>query len=239
MLFVTADGGATWQQAAAPPNLEGEVVGGPAPVPQLVFTSAQDGWAVSGPTEGPDATTSNPGGVLSRTTDGGATWSVAPGLPSGGLSLPTFFGRADGVVLRDPASPAKVHATVKPAIYVTRDGGATWSRVALPAAAVAGYKGGALLGGRFSPVSPTHWFVADDMTLYVTKDSGRHWTVVDPKPPFEVSSVLFTTTRDGLAEGQFAHCTSAATPTDPTPPSCYPMVVRTSDGGRHWRVAHV
>ncbi len=235
MLFATADGGASWQQIATPPDLGGVAVGGPTPVPQLVFTSAEDGWAVSGALEGPDATTSNPGGLLYRTTDGGMTWSVARGLPSGDLSLPTFFGTEEGVVLRDPAPPSKA----RPTVYVTHDGGATWSPVALPAAAVVTYKGGALLSGRFSAVSATNWFVADQTTLASTSDAGRRWTTRVPSPAFQATSAVFTSDRDGLALGQYVHCTFAATPSRPYPPSCYPILVVTSDGGRHWRDARL
>jgi photosystem II stability/assembly factor-like uncharacterized protein len=233
MLFATQDGGASWQALATPPDLGAVAMDGPAPDPKLVFTSAQDGWAVSGPTEGPDATTSNPGGVVYRTTDGGTTWSVAPGLPSGSMALPTFFGPVDGVALRDPEPPS----TVKPIVYVTHDGGADWSPVALPAAALATYKGGASLAGRFSAVSPTHWFLVNQTKLYATTDGGRHWTVTVGKPAFQASSALFTSDRDGLAVGQFARCTFVATAAHPNPPSCYPLLVVTSDGGRHWRYA--
>ncbi len=235
LLFATGDGGATWQAVATPPDLGGVEMGGPAPDPKLVFTNAQDGWAVSGPLEGADATTANPGGVLYRTTDGGHAWSVVRGLPSGGLSLPTFFGSQDGVVLHDPAPPSKV----TPVVDVTRDGGVTWSRVALPAAALGFSKGGGLLAQRFSAVSPTHWFVADGTKLYVTSDAGRHWTVVVPRPGFAVSSDVFTSSRDGLAVGQAVRCTVAATRSHPFPPSCYPMAVMTTDGGRHWRDARI
>ena len=230
MFFATQDGGATWQQSATPPDLGGVVMGGPAPDPQLVFTSAQDGWAVSGPLEGPDATTSNPGGVVYRTTDGGTTWSVAPGLPSGDMSLPPSSARTTG-----SCCATRTAVDVQPVVYVTQDGGGTWSPVALPAAAVEYYKGGAPLAGRFSAVSPTHWFVVNETKLYATTDGGRHWTVEVPTPAFQASSDVFTSSRDGLAVGQFAHCTFAATAAHPNPPSCYPLLVLTSDGGRHWR----
>jgi photosystem II stability/assembly factor-like uncharacterized protein len=233
MLFGTSNGGVTWQQLAAPPDLAGVVVGGPAPVPQLLFTTLQDGWAVTGPLEGPDATTSNPGGVLYRTTDGGSTWSVAPGLPSHDMTLPTFFGPDDGVVLRDPTSPSRL----APTVFVTHDGGARWSAVAVPAAAGASYKGGALMSGRFSAASATHWYVVDDTKLYETNDGGRHWTTSVATPAFAASSALFTSDHDGLAVGQFARCPSAATPTHPNPPSCYPLLVQTADGGHHWHDA--
>jgi photosystem II stability/assembly factor-like uncharacterized protein len=235
LLFTTADGGASWRQVATPPDLGAVAMDGPAPDEKLVFTSARDGWAVSGPLEGPDATTSNAGGVVYRTTDGGTTWSTAPGLPSGAMTLPTFFGPEDGVVLRDPEPPSKV----QPSAYVTHDGGATWSPVALPAAAVGPYKGGASLSGRFSAASPTHWFVVDDTTLYTTTDVGRHWTTTVSAPAFQASSALFASDHDGVALGQFAHCGGAASAAHPTPPSCYPLLVMTSDGGRHWREARV
>jgi photosystem II stability/assembly factor-like uncharacterized protein len=233
MLFTTQDGGASWQRSATPPDLAGVVVGGPAPVPQLVFTTALKGWAVTGALEGPDATTANPGGVVYRTTDGGTTWSAAPGLPASGMTLPTFFGPDDGVVLRDPQPPS----TRKPVVFVTHDGGATWSPVALPIAAVTTSKGGASLVGRFSAVSPTRWFLVDQTKLYATTDGGRHWTVTVGRPAFQASSALFTSSRDGLAVGQFARCTFAATAAQPHPPSCYPLLVLTSDGGHHWRDA--
>ena len=160
---------------------------------------------------------------------------MAPGLPSGDLSLPTFFGTDDGVVLRATAVPSKV----TPTVYVTHDDGARWSPIALPSAAATTYKGGALLSGRFSAVSPTQWFLADDTTLYATTDGGRRWTTRVPTPAFQASSAVFSSGRDGLAVGQFVHCTSAATPSQPYPPSCYPILVATSDGGRHWRDARV
>jgi photosystem II stability/assembly factor-like uncharacterized protein len=233
LLFTTQDGGASWQSSATPPDLAGVDMGGPAPDPQLVFTDAQNGWAVTGPLEGPGATTSNPGGVVYRTTDGGATWSVAPGLPSSSMTLPTFFGPDDGIVLRDPQPPS----THRPAVYVTRDGGATWSPVALPAAAITTYKGGASLAGRFSAVSPTRWFLVNQAKLYTTTDGGRRWTVTVAQPAFGASSAVFTSSRDGLAVGQFARCTFVATAAHPNPPSCYPLLVLTTDGGRHWRYA--
>lgn len=229
-LFATQDGGATWQQRATPPDLGGVVMGGPAPEPKLLFTSTEDGWAVSGPSEGSNATTSNPGGVVYRTTDGGTTWSAAPGLPSGDMTLPSFFGADHGVVLRDPEPPSRV----KPIVYVTHDGGATWSPIALPAAAVTTYKGGASLAGRFSAVSTSHWFVVNQTKLYTTTDGGRPWTVRVGRPAFQASSALFTSSRDGLAVGQFARCTFVATAAHPNPPSCYPLLVSTTDGGRHW-----
>ena len=236
MFFATQDGGVMWQKVGTPPDLAGVDMGGPAPDSKLVFTSAQDGWAVTGPLEGPDATTSNPGGVVYRTTDGGTTWSVAPGLPAADMSLPTFFDSNDGVVLRDPETPS---STVPPVVYVTHDGGATWSPVSLPRAAVSTYKGGASLTGRFSAVSPTHWLVVNQTKLYATTDGGRHWTATVPTPAFQATTAVFTSSSDGLAVGQFARCTDAATPARPTPPSCYPLLVTTNDGGRHWRSAHL
>ena len=235
MFFATQDGGATWQKVGTPPDFGGVDMGGPAPDSKLLFTSTQDGWAVSGPLEGPNATTSNPGGVVYRTTDGGTTWSVAPGLPAGDMSLPTFFGSNDGVVLRDPETPS----TVPGVVYVTHDGGATWSPVTLPRAVVSTYKGGASLAGRFSAVSPTHWLVVNQTKLYATTDGGRHWTATAPTPAFQATSALFTSSRDGLAVGQFAHCTFVATAAHPNPPSCYPLLVLTSDGGLHWKYARL
>ncbi len=170
-----------------------------------------------------------------RTTDGGTTWTAAPGLPSGDMTLPSFFGTDNGVALRDPEPPSKI----KPIVYVTHDGGAAWSPVALPAAAITTYKGGASLAGRFSAVSPTHWFLVSQTKLYTTTDGGRRWTVTVSKPAFQASSAVFTSSRDGVAVGQFARCTFVATAAHPNPPSCYPLLVMTTDGGRQWLYARL
>jgi len=57
--------------------------------------------------------------ALYRTTDGGETWRQAPGLPTGDrYEPPQSFGGGDGVVLGVGRAPV---------VFVTSDGGRTWS----------------------------------------------------------------------------------------------------------------
>jgi photosystem II stability/assembly factor-like uncharacterized protein len=113
LLFRTTDGGATWTLigrttlgnppreagVGALPNGDG--------VTQMLFVDATGGWM------GLDS----PGPNLFRSQDGGVTWTEVSALPP---ALPVT-----AIVFGDP-----VHGTVETpdGIWVTRDGGTTWTR---------------------------------------------------------------------------------------------------------------
>ncbi len=124
MLFATDDGGATWTPAGNLPDLGSILVGGPGPGPQMEFTSALDGWAVTGPLDGYDAKQVSPGGVLYRTVDGGTSWTRVSGLPAKAqYSLPTVFGTESAVVLSNPEGAPDQSTSV----FVTHNDGQTWT----------------------------------------------------------------------------------------------------------------
>ncbi len=242
-LFVTRDGGATWSAVGPLPNLGAVDEGGPTTSPQLVFTSLLDGWALTGPQEGSGATTTKPGGTLYRTTDGGRSWSRVRGLPTRlQYTLPVFFRGAQGItVATNGVEPNKWNGSANgSSVYVTDDGGATWTRHALPAFRGAGFSPGGL-ETRFAAVGPLRWRIDVGSKMFVTNNGGQAWTTLAQSPEFlvgAVSAVVFSSTQEGMAIGTPLRCSAPATRTT-TPEGCYPALFVTSDGGRQWSTAKV
>jgi hypothetical protein len=232
MLFSTDDGGATWTRLGRLPDLGEVVVDGPGPTVQIVFSSALDGWAVTGPTFGDSGQQTSPGGVLYRTTDGGASWSRAPGLSSRDqLALPTFFGKHTGVMLSNPEGVPRQSTSV----FVTDDGGVTWTAHRLPTiAGLASFKPKGL-GFRFAAIGPANWRIDVGSAIYSTTNAGRTWTRSVPEPKSEagsVSSVVFPSSGDGMAISLPPGCSG---PTfAPHGPQCYPSLTVSRDGGSRW-----
>jgi photosystem II stability/assembly factor-like uncharacterized protein len=206
-LYRTADGGVTWSLVGAPP-FNGTIV----------FLNQHDGLGAMR--------------NLYRTADGGRHWErvtlpVPPryaGLRTT-VDLPAFFGARDGVAsarVLDPKTKAQ-HVVV----YVTHDGGATWSARPAPAAAdVRAYTFGFSGGTPFSAASADDWKLMIGRALYTTRDAGVHWSVVRaryaPKPP-TVWDVQFTSASAGWAI--FGVGDGAA-------------LVGTTNGGRDWTPVH-
>jgi len=199
VIWHTRDAGASWQQQTSPVNCA---------LNSVFFLDAARGWAVGGAHKPFSASTS---GVVLRTVDGGATWSVAAAqgfLPM--LNGARFFDARHGVAYgaAGPMSPSGV--------FATRDGGSTWQPLAC------GKSGlwlagdflapdvGAVAGpnGRFatiastdvvdSPlasgssralramrlVSPTAgWLVGDGGLIAQTSDLGRSWQLPSGELP--------------------------------------------------------
>ena len=232
-LFSTADGGITWIPKGDLPDLGSILSGGPGPQPQLVFTSALDGWAVTGPTFGVDDRMTSRGGVVYRTTDGGASWFVASGLPSTNqYDLPTFFGTQDGVVL----SNAQGAAGRPTDVFVTENGGSTWTARSTPnIPGLQDFKPRGLQF-RFDPVGPASWKIDVGSALYSTTNAGRTWVRTVPTPKVTAgtaTAVVFASSTDGLALWSGPpHCEDLARPSEVS--QCFPTMVRTTDGGTQW-----
>jgi photosystem II stability/assembly factor-like uncharacterized protein len=223
-LFSTVDGGATWTALGARPQLGGSA--------QVAFTSTLDGWAVSTPNYGDLDPQEASIGNLSRTSDGGATWSAVPGLPSNEqFALPTFFGTTAGVVMSNPEGlPGQATS-----IFVTDDGGATWTARPLPSIAGLAALKPRGLGSRFAPITPTAWRIDIGSVLYSTADGGLTWTSLVPTPKTaagNVSSVVFSSLRDGMAISLQPQCSSPYSA--PVESSCFPSLIVSSDGGASW-----
>jgi photosystem II stability/assembly factor-like uncharacterized protein len=113
VLFLTSDGGATWQRAAPP--LSGAAWGVP------YFVDARHGWVLA--SLGPGQAT------VASTADGGRTWSAAssfndranfPGLSS--VRLRILWASGGRAVVVPPLGSGAMPAHV----FITEDGGATW-----------------------------------------------------------------------------------------------------------------
>lgn len=127
-LYVTTDGGKTWQQRTAPTDDQYNSL------VRFAFINARDGWIILSnqfdPGHSPLA--------LFRTTDGGKTWTKLQSVDAQGNSqlgnLPlqrinwlTFTDAAAGWATGDNA---RSDGVVR--LYMTHDGGATWQAQELP-----------------------------------------------------------------------------------------------------------
>jgi photosystem II stability/assembly factor-like uncharacterized protein len=227
MLFATDDGGATWTRTGSLPDLGSILVGGPGPGPQMEFASVLDGWAVTGPRYGYDAKQVSPGGVLYRTMDGGTSWTRVSGLPAKAqYSLPTVFGTESAVVLSNPEGAPDQSS----AVFVTHNDGQTWTAHRVPISnARLSMKGARGLQFRFAAVGPASWKIDLGSALYSTVNAGHTWVRSVPKGRLAsgpVSSVVFSSPRDGMALLPLTECSTAG--------ECLPSLTVTTDGGHRW-----
>ncbi len=172
-LYQTADGGATWTlNYAIDPSQPGNTLPFSGHKDGMGFRNTSTGWV------GGDYP-ANAFSYLFKTTDSGATWTQQPlTLPSGyqdaflTITAPTFFGQNDAVM--------PVWMTIGPDmrdmfLYVTHDGGNTWT-------ASAGF---ARNGINADFVTLRDAFSWDwDGFFYVTNNSGASWRQVRPNVDF-------------------------------------------------------
>jgi photosystem II stability/assembly factor-like uncharacterized protein len=211
-LLVTHDTGATWHAEPVPPAA--------GPFGAAHFFDARHGLLVSAVEQ------DTPGQVFYVTSDGGQTWTpVRQGM------------RFQPGMTVDFASPQagfawNPNATGVPPLYVTTNGGRSWTRYlpqlsrARPAAAGT--------PARFEPAAVSFvsaargWVLGrggcqDCAAVRVTADGGAHWSVL-PAPP----APLGPTSRspDAVTDVAFA---------DPANGFLYgPGLLATHDGGRSW-----
>lgn len=232
LVFSTHDGGINWNQISTIPSLNGVEVSGPIEQSQLRFTSEFDGWAVPGPTFDPSTNSQTPGGTIYRTTDGGISWSPVLGLPAARqYTLPEVFGSQAVVTLGTKVSGSK------PTVYVSDDGGSTWTSHTVPAFLGSQFSPGGI-AYRFAAVGPLEWKIDVGSDLYETADGGATWTTVKPEPAVGVGNVMaitFSSPNRGMALGVQPRCPTPSAISQTT--YCGQVLTVTSDGGVHWEPA--
>jgi photosystem II stability/assembly factor-like uncharacterized protein/LmbE family N-acetylglucosaminyl deacetylase len=113
VIWHTIDGGRNWQRQDSPTIARLESVW---------FTDSQTGWAVGGSHQ---PYTHHGIGVVLRTVDAGATWQAVTGTNLPALKRVKFFGPRQGIALGESS------ALYPGGVFVTPDGGKTWSTLIL------------------------------------------------------------------------------------------------------------
>lgn len=193
--YKTTDAGLTWSSGN---------VGGP---PDLFITNIT---AVDGNTAWVCMVDDwNGGGIVKKTTNGGATWTELTGVSfTGQFSYPTvihFFDANNGVVAGDPNGPSYE-------FYRTTDGGQTWTPVSNLPPAIPGED---YLSFAKASHGDTLWIGAFNGKILRTIDKGLTWTEVITHLDM-IQALAFTDNLNGMALDYFA------------------QIAITSDGGNIW-----
>jgi photosystem II stability/assembly factor-like uncharacterized protein len=221
-LFSTSDGGTTWSRVGTLPGTSGA---------RIAFANDADGWMVN-------ATVFVGGGgqagAMFQTTDGGVSWEQTTGLPESDLyQEPAFFGE-DGVVLGVARGDSSARS---PLIFTTDDGGSSWTSHRTPSNRASGKWTSVGSGIPFSASSRTDWSLFVGPELYSTVNAGETWRRFVPRPtwqPGQMQSLVFTAANDGWAVTQLPGCEVPHQTAEERSQACYPVLMASTDGGKHW-----
>jgi photosystem II stability/assembly factor-like uncharacterized protein len=190
-IWRTADGGTTWDPT----------VGCAAIANEASFAGTNTGWAVC------SYGSSESGGTIVRITDGGATWELKKDAPG-----PDGSGGYWRVSAVSSSRCFALKMGTRAGVYVTSNGGATWSRRRPPR-----------ITGTYSqyrdldfPGRKTGWVVGDRGAIAKTTDGGAHWKRQKSGTSRTLTAVCFVSASRGYVVGKRG------------------IVLRTVDGGKHW-----
>jgi photosystem II stability/assembly factor-like uncharacterized protein len=229
-LYRTDDGGSTWVDLRIPAGASG-----------VTFVDPNHGWALAGSTS-PDSQTQTV--QLLRTTDGGTTWVTAYQTVE---QTPTDSTQTADCQFGDPTfvtplvgfDPLSQCPGGNPFVDVTRDGGTTWRRVAVPRPDAP--PGVTLFDDTVDPVfsSPevgslfAEVCVGPDGTgcysygdIAHTTDGGASWSSTSVVGAGASGLVAVDPTVAWVPDGCIGGCASHA--------NQQPALLHTTDGGLHW-----
>jgi photosystem II stability/assembly factor-like uncharacterized protein len=237
-IYRTDDGGASWRKVLDRPGTFVRALG---------FLDDKRGFAGNiGPDSFPGVTDTT---LLYRTDDGGETWNA--------VALPDTDGARgvcaiDVLALDAVVSGHRVHKEIvhvggrvggPASLFASDDGGATWQRLALPPEIAM------ILDVKFLDPSIGFIFAGDDPdvakghgVIAKTFDAGRTWKIVyRSQRPYELMwKGAFPSRRIGYATLQnYTGEVAAEDPQANVTPIAQRYVVKTDDGGDHWRELHV
>ena len=196
----TTDGGHIWQSVYALPDGDG----GYGPVTFATPSVGYAGLWVNAPALAQSSS------IILRTDDGGTSWRIVSGALPGGtvIGTPPPSGAADGLVAWGQEDVAVAE---QGALYVSRDGGVTWTSIAAPQLSDS-------MWGNGLTYDPGVGLFADDMYGTLMRLTANDtWQPVWPTAPLARVDFANASQGFGLAreQGQL-------------------RLVRTADGGRSW-----
>ena len=212
-IYRTTTGGRTWRrvEVTAPP--------GEYRTPSSILFGCAKTIAFVSPTDGFASSFCNGGGgFIDATRDGGARWKTAltlPSSPQAQLDRGIFAVVGAGRHLAAAETIDGNHGPEATAVLVSNDGGTHWRAVQPP---------GAPHAYLADIASARVWRLVGGRVILETNDAGNTWRTVTANVSFNnTDRILYTTPKVGWSVMQFGAGD----------------VLRTTDGGVHWRVVRL
>lgn len=186
-IWHTTDGGQSWAVSSIPRS---QVQTGAMPICSApTFVDAQHGWMM----ESLGAAAGSEGVAIFRTADGGQTWSEtsdAMYTTNAGPGALPFGGDKTGIAFVNASTGWVTGTSPAPGtwLYVTHDGGKTWSQQTLPLPAGVTVPGQAVthppvfFSSTYGVLPVDFQSQASKTYFYVTHDAGQTWTPTQAVP---------------------------------------------------------
>ena len=191
VILATTNGGDTWVAQTSPVQV---------PLSQVFFVSPTHGWAVGG-TIGLGFPPAFVGHVL-RTTNGGATW-FSVDCPAGRLPVAMHFVNANNGWLLGASFSLSGFGMVSD-LYVTANGGWSWTKQVLPPPEMMYY-------GMHFASAQTGWLVGERGWILRTANGGIAWQQQESSIWGDLEAVQFVNANEGwiLAENRVLYTASS------------------------------